>query len=239
MLPYHWELQIHTVMQETWSRVSHAGFYKTKRGIPKQVHQRLLRFASTSRLLDDHLLDLSVSIKAVQDKLGEKFADATVRPKLEIDEYTLWHCQADDIYGDDLRMLRSLGTRAGLQVSAWQSLVEVGDETDICLDVCRRTKITTWGQMKETLKVIGDNRNWWIDILRQLVRRCEQSNVPVPFNRPWLVLSIICLLDFSHMPTIDVMYEPLWMEIEGLQTQVKERNQGGRLGYQTRRSLRV
>jgi hypothetical protein len=124
--------------------------------------------------------------------------------------------------------LRKLGTAAGLQSSAWSVLVEVGDETDICLDVCQRTKITNWGQMQEALRAIEKDGNWWKDWLRLLAHRCEESGERAPFNRPWLVFSIIRLLDSPHMPSIDVMYEPLWSQIEALHAEVQDKKTAAR-----------
>ncbi|HET6734817.1 RelA/SpoT domain-containing protein [Mycobacterium sp.] len=223
---FRWELQIHTVMQEAWSRVSHAGFYKNREGVPKNVQRKLQRLASTSKLLDDHLMDLSLSIRQEQTVLRTKFAKREGRLTLEPDEYLLQHCQENNRYAGQLRCLRELAARAGFQCSEWPGVVEIGDETDICLEVCRRTQIKTWGDLQAALDEIESEQHRWEHWLAVLVRRCDDAKVRIPFDRAWLVFSIIRLLGSPHMPTIDLMYPPLWQQIAAVHRELSSEKAG-------------
>lgn len=206
------ELQIHTVMEEAWSRVSHAGFYKAKEGIPKDVYRKLQRLASASRLLDEHLMDLSMSIKDARDILKEKFEKS--HADAEVDEFLLWYCTGDDSYIEILTEFADLGESAGLQKSDWQDLVVVGDETDICLEVCQRTELKTWGALDDALWAIEDRRESWKKWLELVVKASNRPGGYTPYNRPLLVFSIVRLLEYPSLPSIDSMYGPLWQEID-------------------------
>ncbi|HET6734011.1 hypothetical protein, partial [Mycobacterium sp.] len=134
--------------------------------------------------------------------------------------YLLQHCQKNPRYASQLRRLRELADRAKFQRSEWPEVVEIGDETDICLEVCRRTQIKTWGDLQAALDAIEADEQRWEHWLNVLVRRCEQADVRIPFDRAWLVFSIIRLLGFPHMPTIDLMYQPLWQQIAAIHRDV-------------------
>lgn len=207
------ELQIHTVMEEAWSRVSHAGFYKASEGIPNDVHRKLQRLASTSKLLDDHLKDLSMSIEKARRKLKKKFDNENSRAKVKIDEFLLWYCTGNPSYRGILTEFAELGLAAGFQKSEWQDLVVVGDETDICLEVCRRTELTTWGALDKVFWTIEERRERWKTWLQMLVDASKRAREDPPFNRPLLVFSIVRLLESPGLPSIDTMYPRLWRRI--------------------------
>ncbi|WP_157625766.1 hypothetical protein [Mycobacterium sp. 155] len=214
---YGLELQIHTVMEEAWSRVSHAGFYKTSQGVPKEIRRDLLRLASTSRLLGDHMRNLSLSISLARKRLRTAFEDNHASTGL--DEYLLWYCSTLTDYKRFLEDYRRLGNEAGFQESGWKELVHIGDETDICLEVCQRTNLRTWGDLDEVLfsfarshcgDAAGAARDNKLKLLKQFVAVIDTKKGTQPFDRPLLVFSILRLLEYPVLPSIDTMDQTLW-----------------------------
>ena len=219
---YNFELQIHTVMEEAWSRVSHAGFYKTKEGIPNELKRKLLRLASTSRLIGDHMRDLSMSIYEARDELSKSFDNPKTHDDTEVDEFLLWYChQKDSRYRRFLESYREMGQTAGFNKSDWPELVRVGDDTDICLEVCERTGLRNWGKVDEAFFSIdnhGDSehassaemkREW----LKSLVAVCREERSEPPIATALLVFSILRLLEYPSLPSIDTMHDSLWKQI--------------------------
>lgn len=206
------EIQVHTAMEEAWSRLSHAGFYKSGGGVPQKVHEQLVRMAAVSRLIDEELERISVELPAAQKRLRDQFLDPEKRAMLAIDEHVL---AAAPLWNDRLRrmfdQLRVIGESAGLSQSGWEELVRIGDETDICIEVCQRTGIRTFREFEENINTMLQSRERSIDALREtFYTHDDERRGALAFDRPLTVFALLKLLQSTYIPSIDTMYRALW-----------------------------
>lgn len=221
---YHFEIQVHTAMEEAWSRLSHAGFYKNDAGVPKGVHEQLTRMAAVSRMIDEELNRISLRLRTEQEDVRNAFMKINLRAELPIDEHILVAApELSTRIRDMFIALRAIGQEAGLRESAWVDLVRVGDETDICLEVCQRTGLIYFKDFEENIEKFVENREVCIDVLRRtfftddgerrLYIRGEERRGSLTFDRPLTVFALLKLLELPFVPSIDTMKRELWMMI--------------------------
>jgi ppGpp synthetase/RelA/SpoT-type nucleotidyltranferase len=228
-----WELQVHTAMEEAWSRYSHAGFYKSEAGVPAPLQQRMRQLAASARLIDDSLRQTSLDIAREQSKIGAAFRSNERAPlSLPLDESILYECRFHGRYGMLLERLRDVGRGANFRYSAWPSLVKVGDETDLLLEVCRRNEIKSFGRFAELLEMLVDNRQELSRLLQEVFelhegkreaplegadeekkRKEREDAIKNLFDRPLLVFSVLILFAVEDFPRVENMSQDLWTYI--------------------------
>nr|MDT0663854.1 hypothetical protein [Micromonospora sp. DSM 115978] len=201
-----WELQIHTAMQEAWSRLSHARFYKDAKGIPYRNWRQLDRLAAVVDLLDDQLREIESDVARERERVFRLVSNRRERLDLDVDEYVL--LASLTYMQEHLVALRDLGSAAGFKDSEWSELVRIGDETDICLAVCATTGIRTMRDFLHAVDKIIEASDHNILLLRTIfgVEEMEslqyadggtgdKSRVSMPFDRPLLVFSLLRLAE--------------------------------------------
>lgn len=204
----HWELQIHTAMQEAWSRLSHARFYKDQQGVPFPSWQALQRLAAVVDLVDEQLSRIDNGVDIERGRIQDLVRRADSRDAVHLDEFVLSLTQ--HMWDDQLDELRNMGRAAGFRASEWTELVRVGDETELCLGVFRATGAGAVGQMAEYLDVVVTQWDRYVDRLLTVFRAppdplesmAEPVNgddeVLVVYDRPLAVLSYCRLMDYPQ-----------------------------------------
>jgi len=204
----HWELQIHTAMQEAWSRLSHARFYKDQQGVPYPSWQALQRLAAVVDLVDEQLSRIDKGVEIERDRIQDLVRRADTRDSVFIDEFVL--LLAQHIWDDQLEELRSMGQAAGFRASEWPELVKVGDETELCLGTFRATGAGAVRQMSEYLDLVVSQWDRYVDRLLTVFRAPPDpleamagpvhgdDEVLVVYDRPLAVLSYCRLMDYPQ-----------------------------------------
>jgi ppGpp synthetase/RelA/SpoT-type nucleotidyltranferase len=203
----HWELQIHTAMQEAWSRLSHARFYKDQQGVPFPSWLALQRLAAVVDLVDEQLSRIDSGVEVERGRAQDLIRRADSRDAVHLDEYVLSLTQ--NIWDDRLAELRDLGRAAGFRVSEWPELVRVGDETELCLGVFRATGAPTVGQLTQYVDLVLSQWDRYVDRLLTVFRAppdpLESMTDPatddtelVVYDRPLAVVSYARLMDYPQ-----------------------------------------
>ncbi|GAA2421049.1 nucleotidyltransferase family protein [Mycolicibacterium llatzerense] len=214
-----WELQIHTAMEEAWSRYSHAGFYKSPRGIPSELQQRMYQLSAAARLIDDSLRQTSLEVRERQNEIINKFEPAGMYDSkaqiaaLDLDECVLYGCQEENTsYQHLYDQLRDIGRIAGFRISEYEDTlkVKVGDETVVALEICQRAEIHKFGHFERLLRLFSQNK----ELLGAILHECFPSTTSPDvkqalFDRPLLVFAILVLFNMEDYPRVYEILPPL------------------------------
>ncbi|WP_082805578.1 hypothetical protein [Pseudoclavibacter helvolus] len=241
-----WEIQVHSVTEEAWARLSHGAFYKSTKGIPASSMRTLRRLQRTLDMVDEEIQRIESGVPLAQEatrnqltgKQTERAPFEALEPHrhvpgsshqfiqrpvpVELDEFVLVQCAST--LPTLLTRLRDIGRDGGLQTSGWRELVRVGDETDICLDVCRATGIRTFEHFRVVLAKMVKDHAYAVRNISSLVNRVKQaveareadpppsdSDRPgIPFDRPLLIFSLLRIMHSGHLPAIQSMAPHLY-----------------------------
>lgn len=214
-----WELQVHTAMEEAWSRYSHAGFYKSTRGIPSELQQRMYQLSAAARLIDDSLRQTSLEVQARQDEIIDNFAATRTDEAqskiagLNLDECVLFGCQVSNssyqhLYDD----LRDIGRSAGFRKSEYEPnlRVKVGDETVVALEICQRAEINKFGHFERLLRLFSRHK----EELGEILGACFPQSIAIDvkralFDRPLVIFAILILFNIEDYPRVYEIWHPL------------------------------
>jgi ppGpp synthetase/RelA/SpoT-type nucleotidyltranferase len=195
------ELQIHTAMQEAWSRLSHERFYKSRVGVPHRTSLLLRRLAAVTHLVDEQFSIIEQHLSQESLRIQNLLLQPQGYESAELDEYVI--LLASSTWDELFRELRDLGQQAGFRRSEWSEMVRIGDETDLCISVCERTGILTLGQFLTAVRatVSGENAAERIAKLRAVVNATVPDSAQGArgrryFDRPLFVFSCLRLLEF-------------------------------------------
>lgn len=211
-----WELQIHTAMQEAWSRLSHERFYKSRVGVPHRTSQLLRRLAAVTDLVDEQFIYVERHLVEESERVRALVRSRSGYEKVEVDEYVL--LLAEGTWDRLFKGLRDLGRSAGFRQSEWEKLVRIGDETDLCVSVCERTGIRSLGEFLETTREMLQSQMAAETVAKLAAvvgatqyEPTDSSSKRPFFDRPLFVFSYARLLQFPEY--IDAV-EPLRANIK-------------------------
>lgn len=205
------DVQVQTVLQETWLNLSHRSYYKSTTGVPRASSDRLRRLAPVLDLVDGEISNLLARTKADQSVAQVRLIQAISEHSLELiplDE--LYLKELSQLLPQEFNRLRELGRRVGMQHSGWTELVRVGDETEICISLCESTGVSTIGQFRGLLSEFVAEGSVAEGRLRGMVNDIAEAHLPPPFDRPLLVFALARLVTSSEIPPIPSMAQPLW-----------------------------
>ena len=69
------EMQVVTELQETWNSITHGDFYKTTKGVPKPVRNRVYRLAAAVNLLDEEMKEIHKQLNSLRKDQHKKFIE--------------------------------------------------------------------------------------------------------------------------------------------------------------------
>lgn len=202
-----WELQIHTAMQEAWSRLSHERFYKSRVGVPHRTSLLLRRLAAVTDLVDEQFIYVERHLSTESERIRDLVRSRNGHEMVELDEYVL--LLAGSMWDRLFTGLRNLARSAGFRESEWQELVRIGDETDLCIGVCERTGIFTLGQFLIAVREVLEAESLAATVanLAAIVSATERDHDSSRrghlFDRPLFVFSLVRLLEFpEHIESV-------------------------------------
>lgn len=194
LAPLRFEIQVHTAMQEAWSRLSHSRFYKGSEGVPHESRVQLERLAALTDLMDEHLVAIAETLDHNRRSIWAALNDPGRLGSLRLDEYVLAKSQA--LWPEIYRWLVDVARGAELPGHDDQDLVRVGDETEICLAVFADTGIATTGEFLAYCRQLmsGAAAMDWPSRLRAVLLPGATEGLG-HVGRPLVVLSVMRLIE--------------------------------------------
>lgn len=196
-----WELQVHTAMQEAWSRLSHERFYKSRVGVPHRTSQLLRRLAAVTDLLDEQFVHVEEHLHSETRRIRGLVQGRSGYEDVDLDEYVL--LLSGQTWDRSFEAVREVGREAGFRRSEWTELVRIGDETDLAVSVCESTGLRTLGEFLNYAKSLygAASRARTVDRLADVLASVREevafmsTSTPL-YDRPLMVVSIARLLEF-------------------------------------------
>jgi ppGpp synthetase/RelA/SpoT-type nucleotidyltranferase len=190
------ELQILTEFQQTWDKLTHDDFYKTKIGVPTEGRNRAHRLAAIIDLLDEELVQIRNRIKKRRSEIFETFSSNNENWKLlEIDEYSLYKAAKEHLH-EQFKKIRTFARNCGYRTSAWEEMVRFGMETDNFISLCADLNVDTFKDLERYLVKVETYESQ----LRELVsltqkRKKDKQKQSYLFDRPLTIISIVMMLE--------------------------------------------
>jgi hypothetical protein len=189
-------------------------------GVPARSVVRLRRLAAILDLVDEEIAAVSSILTpdraAVSNDVKTVIREKNVEP-VEIDEFVLG--EVESYSAELLEHLRDMARRAGYHASGWDELINVGDETEICLQVCRSTGIEHLREFLDVVKDFNDNQQKSIVLLEKLK---DERTEPHLFDRPLLVFSFLRLMTSNEVPTIPSISENIFIRTSELRAEAQK-----------------
>lgn len=189
------ELQILTEFQQTWDKLTHDEFYKTKEGVPTEGRNKVYRLAAMIDLLDEELVLIKNRTKDLRKKISIQFsANNDAWKTTEIDEFTLVKASQEQLY-ITFKRIRNIARECGYKVSAWDEMVRCGMETDCFVALCTDLNVETFQSLDQYINKI----EYYIPQLKKLVEIVQSreeggKEQAYLFDRPLMIISIVMML---------------------------------------------
>ncbi|MFS0934499.1 GTP pyrophosphokinase family protein [Enterococcus casseliflavus] len=146
---FKFEIQIRSILQNTWAEIEHDLGYKSEKGIPQSIKRDFSRLAGLLEIADKEFINIRNSLNEYTNKVTKKIQSATDIESIDINRISLTEFIKSNYFKEIIIDTEGRLDNIEINLESWLSSTSLSTDLDDLVACFKLLDISTIGEIKK------------------------------------------------------------------------------------------